>query len=289
MQIIVNGLISGSSIALLAVAFQAVYLPTRIFFLGLAGIYSLAPFLSYAILQCGLSWWVALPATVFGCVAVSVGCEWANHSRLTHRGASSSVHLIASLGIYIVLVQIIAMTWGNDPKILRAGIDATTHFGDVVITKSQWITLAAAVFLISGLAFLLTRSDLGLRLRAMADNPVQFALFGYNLDRYRLLAFGLGGLLACISALVTAYDFGFDAQAGLHAVLLAVVAVIIGGRSTFIGPVLGAVLLGLLRAQIGWHWSARWQEAATFALLACCLLFRPHGLLGRKNRLEEAR
>jgi len=146
--------------------------------------------------------------------------------------------------------------------------------------------LGAAVLLLGGFGLFLMRSDLGLRLRALADNPVQFTLFGYNMNHHRLLAFGLAGFFAAASALVTAYDIGFDPYAGLHAVLLAVVAVIIGGQGSFVGPVLGALLLGVLRAQVVWYWSARWQEAVTFGLLALILLLRPHGLLGRKSRLE---
>ena len=58
------------------------------------------------------------------------------------------------------------------------------------------------------------------------------------------------------------------------------------GKARFSGPVLGAVLLGLLRAEVVWYGSARWQDAATFALLAVFLLLRPQGLLGHKTRLE---
>jgi len=90
--------------------------------------------------------------------------------------------LIASLGIYIVIVQLIAMVWGNDTKTLRMGLDATTEFGDdIVVTGAQWVTLVAAILSIGGFALFLLRSNLGLRLRALADNPIQFALFGYNM------------------------------------------------------------------------------------------------------------
>lgn len=166
------------------------------------------------------------------------------------------------------------------------GLGVVTRWDHLVVTGAQWATLGTAVLLLGGFGLFLMHSDLGLRLRALADNPMQFALLGYNVNRHRLLAFGLAGLFAAASSLVTAYDLGFDPYTGLHAVLLAVVAVIIGGQGTFMGPVLGALLLGLLRTQVVWNWSARWQEAVTFGLLALVLLLRPQGLLGRKTRLE---
>lgn len=289
MQILINGLISGSAIALLAVAFQAVYLPTRVFFMALAGIYSATPFVAYACRHHGWPWSLTIITAILFAVGLSWLFEWANHARLARKKAGEGVHLISSLGLYIATVQVVAMIWGNDPKTLRTGLDQVSRFDGLVITGAQWITLTAAIIALSGFALFLRRSTLGLRLRAMADNPIQFALFGYNVNAHRYLAFGLCGAFAAAASLVTAYDIGFDPHGGLHAVLLAVVAVIVGGQGSFLGPVLGGVILGILRSQVVWHLSARWQEAATFGLLAIFLMLRPQGILGRETRLEASK
>lgn len=288
MQILLNGLVSGSAIALLAVAFQAVYLPTRVFFIGLAGVYAFVPYIAHAVMQAGAPGWLAAVVAMLASVALCLLCEWANHAPLSRRRASDGAQLIASLGIYIILVQIVAMIWGNDTKTLRTGLDSVTRFGGVILTGAQWMILGVAALLLASFGVLLMKSNLGLRLRALADNPVMFGLFGYNVDTHRLLAFALAGIFCAAASLAMAYDIGFDPHGGLHAVLLAVVAVIIGGRGSFLGPVIGALLLGVLRAQVVWHLSARWQEAATFALLALFLLIRPQGLFGHKTRLEAA-
>lgn len=288
MQILVNGVIAGADIALLAVAFQVVYLPTRVFFIGLAGIYSLAPFVTHSAVSAGLGWYWAIGLTIAVCAFVSFLCEWLNHGPLARRRVSDSAHLIASLGSYIVLVQAIAMIWGNDSMTLRTEIGTTTHLGALLATDAQWITLGVSSGLLLAFATLLMRTDLGLRLRALADNPTMFALFGYNVSRYRLLAFMMSGILASTASLISAYDLGFDPHRGLHAILLAIVAVILGGQASFSGPVIGGLLLGVLRVQVVWYSSARWQDAATFGLLALFLLLRPQGLLGRKARLEAS-
>ncbi len=286
MQIIVNGIISGAAIAVLALAFQCIYLPTRVFFIGMAGVYAMTPFVAWSVLEAGGGWWLAIPIAALVAVLLCLVCEWLIHLPMEKKKASSGAHLIASLGASIVMVQITAMIWGDDTKSLRVGLDNVTHLGDVIVTGAQLVTLGVGVGFVIAFWGLLMKSDLGLRLRALADNPIQFALFGYNVHLYRTCSFIVGGLLATAASLVTAYDVGFDPHTGLHAVLLAVVAVIIGGRGSFIGPVLGGLLLGLVRAQVVWHWSARWQEAVTFALLAIVLLLLPHGLLGQKTRLE---
>ncbi len=288
MQFLVNGFISGGLIALVAIAFQSVYLPTRVFFIALAGIYALAPYISHTALSAGGGWFTAVVAVLFVSVFVSVLCEWLNHALLAKRQAAEGSHLITSLGIYIVLLQIITMIWGTNTLTLRTGVEAVTTFGDVVITTSQWIMLGTSVVLIGGFAVLLLYSEIGLRLRALAENPTQFGLFGYNVDRYRLLAFSISGIFVAASALTTAHDVGFNPYSGLQPVLLAVVAVIVGGRNSFAGPVVAAILLGMLRSAVIWNFSPRWQDAMTFALLMLFLLFRPQGLLGQRTRIEVA-
>ena len=78
------------------------------------------------------------------------------------------------------------------------------------------------------------------------------------------------------------------AQRMYVATAVAIVAVIVGGRSSFAGPVIGAIIVMILRAEVTWLLAARWQDAATFALLAIVLYVRPMGLMGIRNRVEEA-
>jgi len=288
MQIILNGLINGLAIALLAFAFQMVYLPTRVFFIGLAGLYSMAPYLALACLNVGAPIEIGIFAAITSTSVLALIFEWANHAPLTRKNASNGAHLVSSLGLYTIVVQILAIIWGNDSKLLRAGLDYTTKIGDVFLTGSQILMACATIiFLIIGLIFLRI-FDIGLRLRALADNPTQFALFGYNVDIHRLTAFVIAGVLAAVSSLVTAYDIGFDPYSGLHKVFLAVVAVIVGGRNSFIGPIFGGLLLGFVRAQVSWYFSAGWQETVTFTIFAFFLLFLPQGLFGRQARIDTA-
>lgn len=288
MQALLNGLISGAAVGLLATAFQIAYLPSRAFFVGLAGIYSAAPFLAYWTRSIGGGWPLSISVALVASILLSTLCEWANHGPLSRRQASEGAHLVSSLGIYLVLVQILSMTWGDEVLILRTELDASWNLGGIMLARGQFVIVVVALGLLAAFGLLLRGSALGLRLRALAGNPTHFGLLGYNIARYRLLAFAFSGLFASSAALVTAYDVGFEAHSGLHAFLLAVVAVILGGRWTFAGPVVGAILLGVLRAQVVWYWSARWQEAVTFSLLALVLFLRPDGLVGREGRLEAA-
>jgi len=287
MQVFINGAISGLTLALLALAFQVVYRPCRVFYLALAGIYALVPYIMLSCLRHQWPVWLGVVASVAMGIVVSLLCELLNHAPLEKKRGSTGAHLISSLGIYLVLVQIIAIVWGNETQVLRAGIDTVYRFGEgFMLTRAQTLAGICSIFFLILFYGWLRFSNLGLRYRAMADNPVQLALHGHNIRRLRLLAFAMAGFLAAISALTVANDVGFDPHGGLPVLLLAIVAMIIGGNSSFLAPVLGGLLLGITRASVVWFLSARWQDAVVFLLLALFLLFRPHGILGRKLRLE---
>jgi branched-chain amino acid transport system permease protein len=254
----------------------------------LAGIYAAVPYVVWYCTQQGIPLFVSFGlALVFG-ILVSVACEAINHRPLRRKGASDGAHLVSSLGIFIILVQLIAISFGNETKVLRIGVDASTRFIGATLTRTQITAAILAVVLLAAYVIWLWVTDVGLRLRALADNPTEIALRGYNVRRLHLLAFGLSGALASGAAILSAYDLGFDPNGGLVALLLAIVAMIIGGRQSFLGPIIGSIVLGVTRNAVVWYWSAKWQDAATFLLLAACLIFLPNGLLGRKMRMEAA-
>lgn len=288
MQIIVNGIITGTTISLLALAFSVVFLPTGIFHIAMGGIYAAVPFITLTFLNWGWSWYIAVTAGIFAGVALSLACELFNHARLRSIGASSAAQLVSSLGIYIIIVQVIALTWGSETKVLRTGVDKVLMMGNISITWAQAISGVVSILVILLYYFWLRYSNLGLQFRALSDNPVEFALRGYNVRGLWLLIFGISGMLCSICSLLVSFDMGFDPQGGFIAVLLAVVAVIIGGRESFMGPVLGGILLGIVRSEVVWFLSARWQDAVTFLLFVLFLLFQPNGILARKGRLEAS-
>jgi branched-chain amino acid transport system permease protein len=286
MEVLINGLTNGLSIAVMALAFLMVYLPTRVFYVALGGIYAIVPYIAWSLLSRHWPAYVAVSVALVSGVGISVACELLNHARLEKRGASTGTQLMSSLGIYIVIVQVTTLIWGNDTKVMREGLDTAIAIGNNRVAHAQLI--AGAVSLVALVAFYswLRLSKLGLELRGLADNTKELGLRGHNIGRLRLLAFGLAGALASVSALVASYDIGFEAHGGLSVLLLAIVAVIVGGRESFLGPVVGGILLGLTRTEVVWFLSARWQEAVTYMLLALFLFARPKGLLGQKTRLE---
>ncbi len=90
-----------------------------------------------------------------------------------------------------------------------------------------------------------------------------------------------------MAAVLVGLDVGIDPHVGMNAVVIAAVALIVGGVGIFEGAAFGALLVGCLQSIAVWQMSARWQDMVTFLVLIIFLLFRPQGILGRRGRMEE--
>jgi branched-chain amino acid transport system permease protein len=148
---------------------------------------------------------------------------------------------------------------------------------------------AAAFLLLSSLTLgFLRLTKWGRLIQALADNPQLVSVIGMDVRKIRLLIFALGSVLAGFAACLVALDVGMDPRLGMNILLIAAVAVIIGGVKVFEGALVGAFLVGILQSLVIWQVSAKWEHAVTFVLLIVFLLTRPEGILGERRRLEEA-
>lgn len=285
-QILANGLVQGLNIALLGLAFNLVFASARLFHMAFAAVYALPPFVLLGAMLAGWPWWAGVVLAIAAGAGLSILCEVLNHSPLERTQASPALHLIASTGTFIVVIQCIAMIWGSQARSLHPGAHDAFPIWGALLARSQLLNTAVCVSLLIGVYAIFGHTRLGIHFRTLAANPTELALVGVNVRRVRMLLFTISGTLAATASLLNAYDVGFDPYVGLPALLLAVVSTIIGGRSALLGPALGGVLLGVLRSLVVWYLSPQWQDAVTFLLLAVFLTVRPIGLLGRPLRLE---
>jgi branched-chain amino acid transport system permease protein len=284
-QLLANGLVTGSIYALVALGFALIYNTTGIFHIAYASLYV---FSSYALFyfhsQFGfpiaLSFIFSIIATMF----LSVFIEFLIYRPLKKNNSSSTVVLISSLGVMIVIINIISMVFGNESKIVNRSISGSLKLGGVILTYSQISQLVVTAIVLALFFIYLRFSRFGLSTRAMRDDEVLCTVFGMNISSMRWKLFALSGFFVALGGGLTAYDFGMDPYVGMPILLNAVVALIIGGVGRFEAPVLGGYLIASLQSLVIWQFSARWQEAVTFLLLIVFLLFRPEGILGEKKR-----
>lgn len=285
-QLLANGIIMGSIYSLVALGFALVYNTTRIFHIAYAAIYMFSAYMIlsfYKALQLPLL--LAFLIAVVFTVGLSIFIERTVYLPLAKRKSSLNVVLISSIGVMIVVVNAIAMFYGNETQILNPNISKSVTLGNIILTHTQLAQFFVSLVLMGIFLIFLKYSRLGIKTRAMRDDDVLCTVFGLDINRMRLNLFGLSAFFAAVGSGLVAYDVGMDPYVGMPMLLNAVVALIIGGVGRFEAPILGGFIIGILQSLAVWTFSSRWQDAITFSLLIIFLLFRPQGLLGEKQRV----
>ena len=288
-QTIANGLIAGSVYSLVALGFALIYGTTRFFHFAHGAVYTTGAYLTYLFLaQCHLPFAVAIAIAILLSCSLGLLIELAVYRPLRQKYASTLVLLISSLGMYIVIQNVISLFFGDDIKTLRSGI--VQEGFDILgarITPIQAFTVGVALVLFIIVGIVLSRTRLGKALRAVANDSELAMVSGVNSDHIILFAFGLGSALAAVAAILVSFDVDMVPTMGMNALLMGVVATIIGGVGSIPGAAVGGLLLGLAQHLGVWKIGSQWQDSIAFAVLLVFLLFRPYGVFGRKLRKAD--
>jgi branched-chain amino acid transport system permease protein len=119
----------------------------------------------------------------------------------------------------------------------------------------------------------------------LANDAELAQLSGINSDRYIFYAFAIGSFLAAVAAIMISFDTDMTPTMGFNALVMGVVAVIVGGINSLPGAALGGLFIGLAQ-NLGVYWlPSKWQDTIAFVILILFLLFRPYGILGKKKQL----
>lgn len=284
-QLLLNALIASSIYILVAVSFSLIYQTTRFFHFAHAVVFTFGAYFTYLFHKLlYFPIYVGIPIAVILSALVGCGMELGVYRNLRKKKASPMVLLLASLGLYIVLQNCISMLFGDDTKSIRSGVvrEGLPVFG-ARITPIQIVIIITSIILVILVALWLKKSTMGKAMRAVANDAELALISGIDSNRVILTTFAIGSALAGVAGILVALDVDMTPTMGMNALMMGVVAVIIGGVGSIPGVALGALLLGLAQHLGVWKISSQWQDAIAFIILFVFLLVRPQGFLGRKK------
>ena len=285
-QFIINGLITGILYSLSAIGFALVYNTTRIFHIAAAAIYVVAAYIFFfAFNSLGVPLWWSIITSLIVTAMLSIICELSVYRPLYKKQSSLNVVMISSIGLMTILVNVVAMIWGNETKVIDNSIQPVFTFGEIIITRPQMFQFVIGVLAIAVFMLFLRFTKFGLKTKALSNDPTLFKVLGFNIHQTRIIVFALSGIFLALGSCLTVYDIGMDPHMGMSILINAMVAMIIGGIGRFGACVIGGVSLGILQSLVVYQFSANWQNAITFLILLLFLFFRPQGILGYKKRM----
>jgi branched-chain amino acid transport system permease protein len=201
------------------------------------------------------------------------------------RGQSDIVMLVTSFAIVIAGSSAAEMAYGAAARSVDLGsaFRDVWRLGPLFVPTISLITIAVAAALMLGLHLVLTRTRIGLDLRAVAIDMEAAQLMGVRLTRTICVAFAVSGILATGAAVLVVGQSGVvTPSSGLNPVVFGLTAAIVGGISSLKGAALGGFVLGatsqLLQAFLPTDLVA-YRDALLFGAVFILLVVRPNGLI----------
>jgi branched-chain amino acid transport system permease protein len=211
------------------------------------------------------------------------------YSPLRRMGAGSMEMLLSSFGGYVILQNLILLIWKSDPRtvkipeVLKNGIPV----GLLTFTPLDILTVITAGAALGAVALFMRRTKVGKAMRAVENDPLGATITGIPTEWVRVVSFFLGSVLVAVAVTFHVVDKGLEPTIGVNAVLVATVAMIVGGVGSYGGAALAGLMIGIAENLGIWQIPSEWKNTITFCVLVLFILFRPRGFFGHRMTRYE--
>ncbi|MBN9490293.1 MAG: branched-chain amino acid ABC transporter permease [Alphaproteobacteria bacterium] len=279
-QALVNGLVSGTLLAVPAIGFSAMFAVLRFPNFSVSGIATLGAFAGYVAYGAGLELVGSLIAAFAVAGVVGLFFDRVAHLPLVKQGALPAA--IASIASGLVLENVIRLGFGNDLRGFDRPIARDMHIGDIRVSPQQLETMGIALAIMLAVFAALAFTRIGKAMRASADNPELAALKGIRPQRVTMIASFVGMGLVGIGGMLLGLDSSIDPLTGTRILLSIFAAAVLGGLGSPMGAVLGAFLIGIAEELSVLTVGSPYRAAVGFFAILIVLTLRPRGLLGER-------
>lgn len=285
-QQLLNGLVTGSTYALIALGYTMVYGVLQLINFAHGEIYMVGAFVGLLLVTVvELPFLLALPLAMAAAALVGITVEFVAYRPL--RRSSRLAVLISAIGMSIFLQNVALWIFGPATKSFAPPFPVSfIQIGPLRTNTLALLTLGVALAMMVGLHYLVRNTKTGKAMRAVAEDRDTAALMGISVNRTIALTFAIGSALAAAAGVMVGMLFNAVVPTmGIMPGLKGFVAAVLGGIGNIPGAMLGGIVLGMAETLGVALLSSQWRDAIAFAILILVLLYRPSGLLGA--RVEE--
>ncbi len=280
-QLVVNGIMTGTILAVPAIGLTAIYAVLRFPNFAVASHATVGAFAGYvANVELGLP---VLPSVAMAfLVAGLVGVAADELVLKPFRAAGFITTAIASIALTIALENLVRFGFGNELRGYDLPLLRDWRFGGIRVGPQQLQNLAIAVAAMAALFAFLAFTRTGKAMRAVADNPMLASIKGINADVVARLVSFVGMGLAGLGGMLIGLDTTIDPLTGFRAILSVFAAAVVGGLGSIPGAVIGALTVGIGEELCLLFLSPDYRSAVGFTAILLVLTLRPRGILGQR-------
>jgi branched-chain amino acid transport system permease protein len=279
LNLTLNGIILGAIFGAFALTLVLIFRATRIINFGQGAQAMFSTYLALELIQRGQSFWVAFLVALASGFLIGALVERLIVRRVT--GGPELNAVIVTLGIFVGFIALASILFGNTFESFRApfGLNGLS-IGDtqIAITPNDIFRLVAVLVAMGLLLALFQFTSLGLQLRAAAFGQEVARLLGVRVGRMLTFGWALAGLFGALAGVLIASGGLVSPNFMDHVVVFGFVAAVLGGLDSFVGALVGGMVLGLTNTYVAGYVDSALVTLAALAILIVVLLLKPGGL-----------
>jgi ABC-type branched-subunit amino acid transport system ATPase component/branched-subunit amino acid ABC-type transport system permease component len=287
LNVLISGLVTGALYALTTIAIVIVYKSSRIANFALGGFSSLAVYLAFEVSGAEVPWVVLL---VIAVVAGAIAGALTQGVILLLGKADLQAYVVSTFALFLITQGLILLVWGADNKNIPApwGVSEGWHVGGVLISYANVLYVVVALIITVALHLVVQRTRFGLAVRMSSSGPMTAQLLGLKVPTVRFWTWVIGGGLGGLAALLISPRLTLSPSGFTSFMMVALVALVLGGFTNIPGAALGGFLLGVSLNLLSYWLTAELTETYLFFIIAILLFVKPDGVLGsRDGRVPE--
>ena len=280
-QQVVGGIETGSMYALAAMGLVLIYQTAKIinFSQGTLGMF-MAYVCTGLIIDLKLPMWIAVIAGML--IAMALGAL-IDRFLMNGKNITNLSREMITLAIIMIFQGLAPMLFGANETPFSKFISASAmDIGGVKLLPNSLLIIGITCVIMATLFIVLEKTTLGVAVRATASNPQTARLQGIPVKLVTLGAWAVATALGCLAAVMVAplKNVTVSMMDSIH--LNSVIASVLGGFSTFYGPVVASFIIGIANNLLGYYVSTKWSLPLLYALILLFIVLRPNGLFGKK-------
>jgi branched-chain amino acid transport system permease protein len=287
LAVVIDGLVYASWLFTTAVGLTLIYGVMNILNLAHGSLYALG---AYAAASLG-GYWLAHGYAPMGSFAVlifaallvgGIAGPIVERGLLRYMyGKDEVVLMLVTYSVFLILEDLIKLVFGVDPYFFAQpyGLLGSIHIGSLTYPAYNAVIVAVAVVTAGLLTWFLGWTRKGKLLVAVIQDRDIAAAMGVNVERFYLVTFSAGAMLAALGGALTAPTVSIIPGMGVEVIVLAFAVIVIGGLGSLPGAALGAVIVGLVRSAAV-RYLPEVELFSVYFVMALVLLLRPRGLFG---------
>lgn len=279
---VTSGFIIGMLLFLVAVGLTLIFGVMKIVNFTHGAFYMIGAYLAMTVFQVTQSYSLALLGAAVGACLFGIIIERFFMQRIY--GGNVLMQLLVCYALVLILDDLVRIVWG--PEFRAMGMPPAFQVPPLfimggVVPPFYLFLIAAALLMAVVLGLAIARTTIGKTIRAAAHNPAMVSVLGINTGLLFTAVFALGCLLAGLAGGLAAPVRSLTPGMGFSILIESFIVTVIGGMGSIAGALVGAILIGLIRA-FGALGFPLFTEALMYLCMAIVLIAKPTGLFGRE-------